>query len=119
MSNGANDKLPMTIRGKALLDAELKKLKANIREVEKQKDEMVTAARSKISEEEAKELILGRFKKLLIEQFETYLRQYQRAFIAGVENLWTKYAVTAKQIIAERDKESSQLNAYLKELGYE
>jgi transcription elongation factor GreA len=26
MSNGANDKLPMTIRGKALLDAELKKL---------------------------------------------------------------------------------------------
>ncbi|HEX7673505.1 MAG TPA: transcription elongation factor GreA [Bdellovibrio sp.] len=26
MSNGANDKLPMTIRGKAMLDAELKKL---------------------------------------------------------------------------------------------
>lgn len=26
MSNGANDKLPMTIRGKALLEAELKKL---------------------------------------------------------------------------------------------
>ena len=103
----------------AALDAELKKLKANIREVEKQKDEMVAAARAKISEEEAKELILGRFKKLLIEQFETYLRQYQRAFIAGVENLWTKYAVTAKQIIAERDKESAQLNAYLKELGYE
>jgi type I restriction enzyme M protein len=103
----------------AALDAELKKLKANIREVEKQKDEMVAAARAKISEEEAKELILGRFKKLLIEQFESYLRQYQRAFIAGVENLWTKYAVTSKQIIAERDKESSQLNAYLKELGYE
>ena len=50
---------------------------------------------------------------------ESYLRQYQRAFIAGVENLWTKYAVTAKQIIADRDKESAQLNAYLKELGYE
>ncbi|MBO9667345.1 MAG: transcription elongation factor GreA [Bdellovibrio sp.] len=26
MSNGSNDKLPMTVRGKALLDAELKKL---------------------------------------------------------------------------------------------
>ena len=113
------EEIDKQLENHALLDAELKKLKANIREVEKQKDEMVAAARAKISEEEAKELILGRFKKLLIEQFESYLRQYQRAFIAGAENLWTKYAVTAKQIIAERDKESSQLNAYLKELGYE
>ena len=98
---------------------ELKKLKANIREVEKQKDEMVAAARAKISEEEAKQLILERFQRLLIEQFDGYLRQYQRAFIAAVENLWDKYAVTTKQILAERDREAAQLDAFLKELGYE
>ena len=103
----------------AALDAELKKLKANIREVEKQKDEMIAAARAKISEDEAKSLILERFRKLLTEQFDGYLRQYQRSFIAAVENLWQKYAVTTKQILAERDREAAQLDAFLKELGYE
>lgn len=101
------------------LDGELKKLKANIREAEKQKDELVAAARAKITEEEAKELILKRFQRLLHEQFDGYLRQYQRAFIADVENLWQKYAVTTKQILADRDQEAAQLNSFLKELGYE
>lgn len=101
------------------LDDELKTLKAHIREVEKQKDEMIAAARAKITEAEAKNLILARFKRLLTEQFDDYLRQYQRAFIAAVENLWAKYAVTTKQILAERDREAAQLNAFLKELGYE
>ena len=38
----------------ARLRDELKQLKANIREVERKKDDMVAAARAKISEEEAK-----------------------------------------------------------------
>lgn len=102
-----------------LLETELKTLKANIRQVEKKKDDLVTAARAKISEEEAKRLILERFGRLLTEQFDGYLRQYQRAFIAAIENLWDKYAVTTKQILAERDREAEQLNSFLKELGYE
>ena len=80
---------------------------------------MIAAARAKISEDEARQLILARFQRLLTEQFDSYLRQYQRAFIAAVENLWDKYAVTTKQILAERDQEAAQLDAYLKELGYE
>lgn len=101
------------------LEAELKKLKANVREVEKQKDELIFAARAKISEDEAKRLILERFQRLLSDQFDGYLRQYQRAFIAAVEKLWEKYAVTMKQILADRDREAAQLNVFLKELGYE
>jgi type I restriction enzyme M protein len=97
----------------------MKNLKSQIREVEKQKDEMIAAARGKITEADAKKLILARFKRLLTEQFDGYLRQYQRAFIAAIENLWSKYAVTTKQILAERDREAAQLNAFLKELGYE
>lgn len=101
------------------LETELKTLKANIREAEKQKDELVAAARAKISQEDAKGLILERFQRLLHNQFDGYLRQYQRAFIAAVENLWQKYAVTTKQILADRDREAAQLDAFLKELGYE
>lgn len=101
------------------LENELKTLKANIRASEKKKDDLVAAARGKISEEEAKGLILERFQRLLTEQYEGYLRQYQRTFIAAIENLWDKYAVTTKQILEERDKEAEKLNQYLVELGYE
>ena len=101
------------------LDDELKMLKAHIREVEKQNDTLIASARAKITVTDAKKLILARFKRRLTEQFDGYLRQYQRAFIAAVENLWSKYAVTTKQILAERDREAAQLNTFLKELGYE
>ena len=46
------------------------------------------------------------------------MRQYQRAFIAAVENLWQKYTINTKQILAERDREAAQLNDFLTELGY-
>ena len=101
------------------LEKELKTLKAAIRASEKKKDDLVAAARAKISEEEAKELILERLKRLLTDEYDGYLRQYQRAFVAAVENLWGKYAVTTKQILAERDAEAAQLDSFLKELGYE
>jgi len=107
------------LSGHSALESELKMLKANIREVEKQKDEMIAAARAKISEDDAKRLILERFQRLLTEQFDGYLRQYQRAFIAAVENIWQKYAVTMKQILAERDQAAAHLNQFMKELGYE
>jgi type I restriction enzyme M protein len=94
-------------------------LKTNIREVEKKKDDLVAAARAKIIEDEARQLILERFKRLLNEQFDEYLRQYQRGLIAAVENLWQKYAVTMQQILAERDREAEQLDQVLVELGYE
>ena len=98
---------------------ELKTLKANIRQVEKKKDDLIAAARAKITDDEAKRLILDRFRHLLTEQFDGYLRQCQRAFIAVVENLWDKYAVNMKQILEERDGEAVQLNRFLVELGYE
>jgi type I restriction enzyme M protein len=101
------------------LEGELKKLRANMREVEKQKDEMIAAARAKISEDEARRLILERFQRLLTEQFDSYLRQYQRGFIAAVENLWQKYAVTMKKLLAGRDQAATQLDIFMKELGYE
>tara|TARA_R110002111_G_scaffold100976_6_gene156477 strand:- start:35887 stop:38454 length:2568 start_codon:yes stop_codon:yes gene_type:complete len=101
------------------LDKELKSLKANIRQTEKKKDELVEAAREKITKEEAQTLILERFDRLLHDEFDSYIRQYQRSLIAAVENLHNKYAVTAKEILAQRDEQAEQLNQFLVELGYE
>jgi len=44
---------------------------------------------------------------------------YQRSLITAVENLHNKYAVTAKEILTERDEQAQQLNQFLMELGYE
>ena len=101
------------------LDKELKTLKSNIRLTEKKKDELVEAAREKITSEEAQTLILERFDRLLHDEFDGYIRAYQRSLIASVENLHNKYAVTAKEILAERDEQAQQLDQFLVELGYE
>jgi hypothetical protein len=43
----------------------------------------------------------------------------ERRLEALVEKLRAKYAVPTMQILAERDREAAQFNAFLKELEYE
>lgn len=105
-------------RHKALED-EAKQLKAELRATEKKQEELVAAARAKISTEEAKGVTLERLHRLLVQTYEGYLRADQRACIAALENLHGKYAVTAKQIEAKRDEAVSKLRGFLVELGYE
>jgi type I restriction enzyme M protein len=105
-------------RHKALED-EAKQLKAELRATEKKQEELVAAAREKISTDEAKGVILERLHRLLVQGYEGYLRADQRACIAALENLHDKYAVTAKQIEAKRDEAAAKLKGFLVELGYE
>jgi len=105
-------------RHKALED-EAKQLKAELRATEKKQEELVAAAREKISTDEAKGVILERLHRLLLQGYEGYLRADQRACIAALENLHGKYAVTAKQIEAKRDEAAAKLKGFLVELGYE
>jgi type I restriction enzyme M protein len=101
------------------LEQEAKTLKAGIRSTEKKQDELVEAARAKIGRDEARQVIVERLGCLLMESYRAYLRADQRACIAAIENLWNKYAVTAKQIEAARDAASAQLRGFLEALGYE
>jgi type I restriction enzyme M protein len=105
-------------RHKALED-EAKQLKAELRATEKKQEELVAAAREKISTDEAKGVILERLHSLLVQTYEGYLRADQRASVAALENLHGKYAVTAKQIEAQRDEAAAKLKGFLVELGYE
>jgi len=105
-------------RHKALED-EAKQLKAELRATGKKQEELVAAAREKISTDEAKGVILERLHRLLVQTFEAYLRADQRACIATLENLHGKYAVTAKQIETKRDEAAAKLKGFLVELGYE
>jgi type I restriction enzyme M protein len=100
------------------LEQELKDLKAGVKAAEKRKNELVDSARAKITEDEAKALILEKLRNELHQSYEAYLQQHLRHFLTAVENLWDKYAVTAEQIIAERDREAEKMDGFLKELGY-
>lgn len=105
-------------RHKALED-EQKELKATLKAIEAKRDELVESARTKISVDEARQVILARLQRELQEVYEAYVRTEQRHAIHAVENLWAKYAVTAKTIEAERDTASKELQEFLVELGYE
>jgi type I restriction enzyme M protein len=105
-------------RHKALED-EVKALKGKIKGIENKREDLVQSAREKISTDEARTVIVERLRKLLMETYGAYLRADQRACVKAIENLWSKYAVTAREIEAERDAASEQLQAYLLELGYE
>ncbi|WP_313032608.1 type I restriction-modification system subunit M [Massilia alkalitolerans] len=105
-------------RHKALED-EAKGLKAAIKSTEAKKDELVAQARLKISKSEARQVIVERLGQVLFDSYRQYLRADQRACVAAIENLWGKYAVTAKQIEVERDAAMRELQAFLVELEYE
>jgi len=102
-----------------LLEDEAKELKATIKQIEAKRDDLVESARAKISTDEARQVIVERLRKTLMDTFAAYLRADQRACVRAIENLWSKYAVTAKSIEGDRDKASAKLQEFLVELGYE
>ena len=97
----------------------MKAYKATIKAIEGKRDELVESARAKINNDEARTVIIERLRKVLMNTYQTYLRADQRACIKAIENLWSKYAVTAKTIENARDEASEKLQEFMVELGYE
>lgn len=111
--------LELSLARHKVLEDEVKSLKVMIKGIAAKRDELVEAARAKIDASAARTLILARLRRLLLTRYQSYLKAEQRRCIRAIENLWSKYAVTAKTIEAERDLASAQLQAFLVELGYE
>ena len=101
------------------MEQETKDVKARIKATENRKNELVEAARANISKETAKKEILARLHRLLLDAYRQYLRADQRCCVAAIENLWEKYAVTARQIETARAAATLKVNEFLLELGYE
>jgi type I restriction enzyme M protein len=114
-----NQKIDEQLAKHTEFEKELKLLKAGIKESEKKKDDLIEAARNNIEPSDAQMLIERRFKQEMQESFNQYLRQLISQLIKAVENLHNKYAVTVKDILSERDQQSTLLDGFLKELGYE
>lgn len=71
-----------------------------------------------ITEQESKTLILKKHFDLIASQLNRYIDNERRALILQYENLHNKYAVSAQQIEAERNKSLNTLSDYLTKLGY-
>jgi type I restriction enzyme M protein len=104
-------------RHKALED-EARLLKAELRASEKKREELVEAARSKISHTAARSEILTRLRNLLVETYGSYLKNNQRTCVAVVEGLHSKYATSAKDIESHRRLVEDHLATLLTRLGY-
>ncbi len=113
------DQLEQQLARHKALEEEARTLKATLKAIENKREALVQSARAKITNDEARGIIIERLQQQLLGTYRSYLRAEQRACIKAVENLWRKYAVTAKQIEMERDAASEMLNKYLKDLGYE
>lgn len=101
------------------LEDALKKAKKIIKEIKDKKDELVDKAREKITPEEAKVLILARWRKVLGEAVMVYVDDHRWSLTGVVENIWDKYTTTLKEILNSRDESSKALDGFFKELGYE
>ena len=101
------------------LEAGLKEAKKIIKEIKDKKKNLVEKARENITQDEAKELILCRWKKTLEETVMVYVNDHKRALVSAIENIWDKYTTTLKEILTDRDKSAHELDGFLKELGYE
>lgn len=100
------------------LEEELKDCRKKIREIEQSKEQLADKAREQISDDDARRLITARWLHTLHETIAVYLETHTRKLQQDIELLYDKYTVTLTALIAERQRATEQLDAYLKELGY-
>lgn len=100
------------------LEDEAKALKAELRAAEKKREELVAAAREKITPDVARSQILARFRNTLFETYRAYLDAERRMVTASVEKLHDKYAVTVRDVEEKRRRAAIELSRHLKALGY-
>jgi type I restriction enzyme M protein len=98
---------------------ELKTCRAYIATTKARKEDLVEKAREKITPEEAKALILERWRETLHATVMDYVNRYERELIGELENRYTKYCNTLTSILNSREASAQQLGHLLIELGYE
>jgi len=100
------------------LEDELRTCGVTIRTIERKKDDLVDQSRLKISDDEARRLILARWHRMLHATLAVYLDAHARELQQALEHLDDKYTVTLADILVKREEATASLNTYIKELGY-
>ena len=72
----------------------------------------------KLTEEEARTLILKKLYDLASTELNRYLNAEKRRLVQAVENLWDKYAISSRTLESNRAETLNTLNDFLAALGY-
>jgi type I restriction enzyme M protein len=112
----------------ASLDPGKKDEKKKIKALEKDKatlqakiaatDALLASIGGQLTEDEAKTLILKKLYDLASAELNRYLNAEKRRLVQAVENLWDKYAVSARTLESNRAETLNTLNGFLAGLGY-
>src|SRR3990172_7440240 len=97
------------------------RLKKNYASVERKLEglrKLMESVGGVITEKEARDLILQKHHDIISNQLMRYLNAEKRALIGVFENLYDKYAVSAKKLEQEREKTLTELNVFLKGMKY-
>ena len=81
-------------------------------------DAILTEIGGQLTEDEAKRLILKKLYDIANAELKRYLNAEKRLLIQGVENLWDKYAVSSRELEAEREATLKKLDGFVSRLGY-
>jgi len=99
-------------------EKEIKAIKRTLREKEAKIERGLEAKKQQLTEEQAKELIIGRFYRVIESYLEKELNNEKKALIKIFENLWDKYKTSLEELREERDQEVRKLEEFLAGLGY-
>jgi type I restriction enzyme M protein len=81
-------------------------------------DALFSQIGGKLTDEEAKTLILKKLHDLATHELNRYLNAAKRQLIQSVETLWDKYAVSSRALETERTETLKALDGFLTGLGY-
>jgi type I restriction enzyme M protein len=101
------------------LKQELRAAKKRVKALEGQLLQRLNAARTELSDEECRQLVLGIFRNELLAQVESYVASNRQEIVAAVENWWDKYRVTLRDIEDKRKAIIEREERFLRQLGYE
>jgi type I restriction enzyme M protein len=81
-------------------------------------DALFSQIGGKLTDEEAKTLILKKLHDLATHELNRYLNAAKRQLIQSVENLWDKYSVSSRAMENKRTETLTTLDGFLTGLGY-
>lgn len=79
---------------------------------------LMTDMGEKLTDEEAKKLILHKLHQRINNELNRYLSAEKRTLIETIENWWDKYAVSSQALEQQRAETLKELNGFLSQLGY-
>ena len=102
---------------KKKIDA-LNKDKAALEQRIAKTDTVLETINGQITDDDAKQLILKKLYTIAGTELERYLNAEMRHLVSGVENLWSKYALSTQEMEQSRVFTQERLDGFLEGLGY-